>query len=394
LSDKPKRSQVGAESSPERRRHGFSDPDHDGGQDQSLADAKQGHRHGNNPAAGCLGYGGKSHRPQGDSDGHNHPIGKAGSYLSVDEGRHACRARHGGNKQADLKCAGYAEAFQQLGQKNDDGIQKDVAEKHQAIDDQKNRAVLKNPENRGADAGLLSGLLVDCRLRNGGDGQQTDGYGQHVDGKRKVPRKSAEGAADQRPDDPSKTLCTSPPSHDPVAFVALVHVQDQHVDAGEDAGQCDSQTGSAEQQNPEGADQQTGAAGKTKADQCDDIRPPRPLAVDEAAHQRAGQGHKQPVGGDDQSDRGGCDTQRIAHQIQYRGNDASGHYGQAGRSEDDPQGEFFRNSHNQLSISSARGWSSVGSAPVRGERLWRRLITHRLSPESRESGIYCTIKKA
>ena len=83
------------------RRNDVPDPHHDRGHDQSLTDTKQGHRHCHNPAAGCLGYGGKRHRPQCNGDGHNYPVAKPGPYFSVDEGSHSCRARHGGNKQAD-----------------------------------------------------------------------------------------------------------------------------------------------------------------------------------------------------------------------------------------------------------------------------------------------------
>jgi hypothetical protein len=52
------------------------------------------------------------------------------------------------------------------------------------------------------------------------------------------------------------------------------------------------------------------------------------------------------VGGDDQPDGRGRNPQTIAHQIQYRGNDTSGHNGQGGGSQDYTQGEIFGNSHN------------------------------------------------
>ena len=89
-----------------------------------------------------------------------------------------------------------------------------------------------------------------------------------------------------------------------------------------------------DQKNPEGVDQQPGPAGKAIAEECNDIRPPGTLAVDDASHQRAEQGHEEPMGGDDQPDGRGCNTQTIPHQVQHRGNDASGHDGQGGGSED------------------------------------------------------------
>ena len=62
-------------------------------------------------------------------------VGKPGPYFSVDKGSQCSRSCHDGNKQADVEAAGYAEAFKELRQVNDNGIQQDITKQHKAVND-------------------------------------------------------------------------------------------------------------------------------------------------------------------------------------------------------------------------------------------------------------------
>jgi hypothetical protein len=55
--------------------------------------------------------------------------------------------------------------------------------------------------------------------------------------------------------DAAETLGTSPPSHHPVSFDPLVHVQDQDIDGGENPGKGNPETSATDEKNPVGVNE-------------------------------------------------------------------------------------------------------------------------------------------
>ena len=124
--------------------------------------------------------------------------------------------------------------------------------------------------------------------------------------------------------------------NDPVPLCPIIGVQDQDVNGHEDPGQGDPEARPADQENPVGVDQESGPAGEAVGHEGGDVGPPGSSTVDKVPHEGAEEGHEQAVGGDDQPDGRGSDTQPFPHEVEGRCNDASSHDGQGGRSEDHP----------------------------------------------------------